>query len=143
MKLIQLSLFLENKPGNLCHACRMLADANINIETMALADTEQFGILRVLVKDWKRAQEVFEQNNVVVRVTEVIAAVVPHQPGGLAGILDIIDAAGLNIEYMYGFNFEREDGAIIVFRFENPDAALHALKAKDVKIIGNVELFGK
>lgn len=143
MKLTQLSVFLENKPGNLCKACRMLADAGINIETMSLADTEQFGILRLLVKDWAKAREVFERNNVVVRKTEVLAAVVPHTPGGLAGILDIIDTAGLNIEYMYGFNFEREGGAIIVFRFDDPDAALQTMQSQGVKIIGNADLFGK
>ncbi|MDR3109447.1 MAG: hypothetical protein LBU65_07145 [Planctomycetaceae bacterium] len=141
MKLTQLSVFLENKPGNLCQTCRMLADAGINIETMALADTEQFGILRVLVKDWQQAKAVFEKNNVVVKMTEVVAAVVPHKPGGLASILEIIDTAGLNIEYMYGFNFGRADGAVIVFRFENPDKAVDALQAKGIKVIGDDELF--
>ena len=103
MKLKQLSLFLENKPGNVRKACRMLADHNINIETLALADTEQFGILRLLVKDWERAKEVLENNGVVVRVSEVVALAVGHRPGGLADILESLEDAGLNIEYMYGF----------------------------------------
>ncbi|HBT77317.1 MAG TPA: amino acid-binding protein [Planctomycetaceae bacterium] len=141
MKLTQLSIFLENKPGHVCRACRMMADAGINIETMSLADTEQFGILRILVKDWQRAKEVYERNNVVVRVTEVVAAVVPHRPGGLADILDVIDGAGLNIEYMYGFSSEREGGAILVFRFDNPDAALQKMESAGVRLIGNAELF--
>ncbi|GHT12006.1 amino acid-binding protein [Planctomycetales bacterium] len=149
MKLKQLSLFLENKPGNVRKACRTLADNNINIETMALADTEQFGILRILVKDWQRAKEVFEKNGVIVRVSDVVALAVGHRPGGLADILDTLDAEGLNIEYMYGF-FQQlghppvpdaKDSAIIVFRFDDPDTAIKKLQERKVRIIGNSELF--
>ena len=147
MKLQQLSLFLENKPGNVRKACRMLADNGINIETLALADTEQFGILRLLVKDWERAKEVLEKNGVVVRVSEVVALFVGHHPGGLADILDAIEDANLNIEYMYGF-FQHigsdnnvSEGAVIVFRFDNPDAAIETLQRKNIRVIGNEELF--
>ena len=158
MKLKQLSLFLENKPGNVRKACRTLADNGINIETMALADTEQFGILRILVKDWERAKEVFESNGVVVRVSDVVALAVGHRPGGLADILDTLDDAGLNIEYMYGFfqhigmngmkqstgtlNTDADDSAIIVFRFDNPDAAVDILTKRNIRVLGSKELFG-
>ena len=148
MKLNQLSLFLENKPGNVRKACRMLADSGINIETMALADTEQFGILRILVKDWQRAKEEFEKNGVIVRVSEVVALVVGHRPGGLADILDALDNACLNIEYMYGFSqrigYEQQvaDSAIIVFRFDNPDVAIETLQKRNIRVIGSEELFG-
>ncbi|MDR3181666.1 MAG: hypothetical protein LBT89_01900 [Planctomycetaceae bacterium] len=149
MKLKQLSLFLENKPGNVRKACRTLADNGINIETMALADTEQFGILRILVKDWERAKEVFEKNGVIVRVSEVVALAVGHRPGGLADILDTLDAEGLNIEYMYGF-FQQfaqtkaadiKDSAVIVFRFDDPDAAVTKLQERKIRILGSNELF--
>ena len=157
MKLKQLSLFLENKPGNVRKACRTLADNGINIETMALADTEQFGILRILVKDWERAKEVFENNGVVVRVSDVVALAVGHRPGGLADILDVLDDANLNIEYMYGFSQriglakngnaiagkDLMDSAIIVFRFNDPETALGALCKRDIRVLGNEELFGK
>ncbi len=142
MKLKQLSLFLENKPGNVRKACRTLAEAGINIETMALADTEQFGILRILVKDWERAKDVFEKHGVVVRVSDVVAVAVDHRPGGLADILDVLDEAGLNIEYMYGF-FQRTGNAIIVFRFDNPDTAITKIQAKGVRVISKKELFGE
>ena len=147
MKLKQLSLFLENKPGNVRKACRMLADHDINIETLALADTEQFGILRLLVKDWERAKEVLENNGVVVRVSEVVALAVGHRPGGLADILESLEDAGLNIEYMYGF-FQHlgagdvSESAIIVFRFDNPDAAIETLQKRSIRILGSEELFG-
>jgi hypothetical protein len=152
MKLKQLSLFLENKPGNVRKACRTLADNGINIETMALADTEQFGILRILVKDWEKAKDVFEKNGVVVRVSEVVALAVGHRPGGLADILDALDAEGLNIEYMYGFFqhlgndkngiTDMQGNAIIVFRFDNPDVAVKKLNDRNIRVIGNQELFG-
>ena len=154
MKLQQLSLFLENKPGNVRKACRMLADNGINIETMALADTEQFGVLRILVKNWERAKEVFENNGVVVRVSEVVALAIGHRPGGLADILDTLDDAGLNIEYMYGFfqhiGYEKRgadstigaDSAIIVFRFDNPDIAIETLQKLGVRVLEGEELFG-
>ena len=151
MKLKQLSLFLENKPGNVRKACRMLADNGINIETLALADTEQFGILRLLVKDWEHAKDVFENNGVVVRVSEVVALAVGHRPGGLANILDTLDDAGLNIEYMYGFfqhighqqqGNDATASAIIVFRFDNPDIAVETLQKRNIRIIGSEELFG-
>ena len=126
----------------------MLADNGINIETMALADTEQFGVLRILVKNWERAKEVFENNGVVVRVSEVVALAVGHRPGGLADILDTLDDAGLNIEYMYGFyqhignEKQGTDGAIIVFRFDNPDVAVKMLQQRDIRVLGSEELFG-
>ncbi len=154
MKLKQLSLFLENKPGHVRKACRTLADCGINIETMALADTEQFGILRILVKEWEKAKETFENHGVVVKVSEVVALAVGHRPGGLADILDILEDANLNIEYMYGFfqqprgmsadcGTDRDGGnATIVFRFDNPDLAIEELLEKNVKIIGNADLFG-
>jgi len=151
MKLKQLSLFLENKPGNVRKACRMLVDNGINIETMALADTEQFGVLRILVKDWERAKEVFEKNGVIVRISDVVALAVGHRPGGLADILDVLDDAGLNIEYMYGFSQriglekcgnDMADSAIIVFRFNDPDVALDTLQQRDIRVLGNKELFG-
>jgi hypothetical protein len=149
MKLKQLSLFLENKPGNVRKACRTLADNGINIETMALADTEQFGILRILVKEWQQAKNVFEQHGVMVRESEVVAVAIEHRPGGLADILDVLDTAGLNIEYMYGFfrhpvNASPDaNTAIIVFRFDNPDAAIQTLQQKGIRVIGNEEVFGK
>lgn len=151
MKLKQLSLFLENKPGNVRKACRTLADSGLNIETMALADTEQFGILRILVKEWDRARQVFEEHGVVVKVSEVVAVAVENRPGGLADILDVLDDAGLNIEYMYGFcqtqgnskSASRPDGcAVIVFRFDNPDLAIEKLGAKGIGILGNDDIFG-
>ena len=141
MKIHQLSMFLENKPGRLSEPCRLLAEADINILTLSVADTQQFGILRLIVRDWEKAKEVLEDSGCVVNVTEVVATEVEDRPGGLASILEIIESAGLNIEYMYAFTFRSGDRAVIVFRFDNPDLAIAALQSKGVNIIGGVELY--
>ena len=141
MKLNQLSVFLENKPGRLSEPCRILAEADINILTLSLADTQQFGIMRLVVKEWEKAKEVLEKAGCVVNVTEVVALEVQDQPGGLESVLKIIEQGDINIEYIYAFTFRRKDKAIIIFRFEEPDTAIEILQSKGVNVIGDVELF--
>ena len=141
MKIHQLSMFLENKPGRLSEPCRILADAGINILTLSLADTQQFGTLRLIVRDWQRAKEALEKSGAVVNITEVVATEVEDTPGGLAHVLESIEAARINIEYMYAFTFRNGDKATLVFRFDKPDAAIEALKAKGINVINDVELY--
>jgi len=141
VKLNQLSVFLENKPGRLSEPCRILAEADINILTLSLADTQQFGIMRLVVKEWEKAKEALEKAGCVVNVTEVVALEVQDQPGGLESVLKIIEQGNINIEYIYAFTFRRKDKAIIIFRFEEPDTAIEILQSKGVNVIGDVELF--
>jgi hypothetical protein len=141
MKIIQLSLFLENKPGTLNEVCRILKDNNINISTLSLADTENYGILRLLIKNYEKAKKILEDAGFMVNTTEVLALPVADHPGGLAYLLDILDAGKVNIEYMYAFSYGKGDKAIMVFRFENPDKALELLSAENVDIIKGIELF--
>lgn len=141
MKIHQLSVFLENKPGCLSAPCRVLADAGINIHTLSLADTKQFGILRLIVRNWAKAKEVLESSGSVVNVAEVLAIEVEDKPGGMAGVLESIERAGLNIEYMYAFTIRRGDKAILVFRFENPEAAIAALAKQGVNVVDSVSLY--
>ena len=141
MKIHQLSLFLENKPGRLSEPCRVLADAGINILTLSLADTQQFGIMRLIVRDWMKAKEVLEKAGFVVNITEVVATEVADKPGGLANVLAIMEGGGVNIEYMYAFTLRSGDKAVLVFRFDNPDAAIQLLKAKNINVVGGVELY--
>lgn len=143
MKLQQISLFLENKPGHLNAICRTLADAKINIVTLSLADTQQFGIVRLIVEEWKKAKEVLEAAGYVVNVREVVAAAVPDRPGGMAEILDIIGKVGVNIEYMYAFTFRHGKEAVLVFRFDNPDRAIEALKSAGRDVLDPVSLFSQ
>ncbi|KPK80647.1 MAG: amino acid-binding protein [Phycisphaerae bacterium SM23_33] len=141
MKLNQLSVFLENKPGRLSHPCKALAEAGINLLTLSLADTQQFGILRLIVRDWEKARDVLTQAGCVVRVTEVVAIEVADRPGGLEEVLKVIEAEGVNIEYMYAFTFRSHDRAVLVFRFDAPDAAIKTLQAKGVNVLQDVELY--
>ena len=143
MKIHQVSVFLENKPGQLRTACDVLAKAGINMVTLSLADTAQFGILRVIVQDWQKAKTVLERAGCVVKITEVLAIEVADKPGGLSQILEIVERAGLNIEYMYAFTEKRGDRAMLVFRFTNPDAALKALQEGGINVVGTVELFSR
>ena len=143
MKIQQVSVFLENKPGQLRTACDVLAKAGLNMVTLSLADTAQFGILRLIVQDSAKAKAVLEKAGYVVKLTEVLALEVADQPGGISRILEIVDAAKLNIEYMYAFTEKRGDRAMLVFRFTNPDQALTILKQDGINPINTVSLFGK
>ena len=141
MKIHQLSLFMENKPGHLSAICRTLAGAEINIVTLALADTQQFGILRLVVEQWERAREVLEQAGFVVNVRQVVAITVDDQPGGMAELLDILGPSGVNIEYMYAFTTRRDGKAVLVFRFDDPDRAIEALQAAGRDVLDPITLF--
>jgi hypothetical protein len=141
MTIKQISLFLENKPGHLGAICRTLADANINIVTLSLADTQKFGIVRLIVEEWERARTILEKAGYIVNVRDVVAAMVRDEPGGMAVLLDVIHAAGVNIEYMYAFAFRRGEEAVLVFRFDDPEKAVFALKAAGLNVLGSVDLF--
>jgi len=143
MKIHQLSVFLENKPGGLTSACKPLAEAGINILTLSLADTQQFGILRLIVRDWEKAKGLLEKAGCVVKVSEVVAIEVPDRPGGLNDVLATIEQLSINVEYMYAFTFRREDKAVLVFRFEDTDKAIKALQSRNVNLVGGVELYDR
>jgi hypothetical protein len=141
MKVNQLSVFLENKPGRLSEPCRVLAKAGINIITLSLADTQQFGILRLIVRDWQKAKAALENAGCVVNVTEVLAVEVEDHPGGLEAVLNLIEQNQINVEYIYALTWRRKDKAIIIFRFENPDTALKLLQARGIHFMESEDLF--
>lgn len=143
MKLKQISLFLENKPGSLTIPCRLLAQAGINILTLSLADTQQFGILRLIVRDWEKAKTVLEQGGCVAKLTEVVAVEVPDRPGGLHEILEIVEQEGINVEYMYAFTLKDKNRGVLVFRFDRPDVAIQVLQAKGINVVNTVELYDR
>lgn len=142
MKIHQLSLFLENRPGATLEPIRLLAAEGVNIRTLMLADTENFGILRMIVSDWRKADRVLKDAGFVVNVTEVLAVEVPDRPGGLGGVLETFQGAPLNIEYMYAFPFGRQDKAVLIFRFDKPDDAIARLQAAGWNVVGSVEVYG-
>lgn len=137
----QLSLFVENTPGSISKVCRILKDNNLSISTLSLADTSEFGILRLLIKDNCKAAQVLTDAGFVVKTADVLPLTVPNRAGGLSEIFDILDKHDLSVEYMYAFTAGNADKAIIVFRFEDPAAALQKISGEAVQLISAEELF--
>ena len=140
MRIRQISIFLENKPGQLSTICRDLADAGINIATLSLADTADFGIVRMIVDDHEKAKSVLAEKGHVVNVREVIAVCVPDRPGGMAEVMQVLDKAGVNIEYSYAFAFHKGEKAVLVFRFSDTNKAESALKVAGYTTLGEDEV---
>lgn len=143
MKIMQLSVFSENKPGHVIGPCRLLARAGVDIRALSLADTQRFGILRMIIPDWEKAKALLEDSGAVVKVTEVVAVEVPDRPGGLAEVLDLFEGTGINIEYMYAFPFVRGEKAVLIFRFDQPDEAIRRLREAGVNVLDGGEAAGQ
>ncbi|OGF49292.1 MAG: acetolactate synthase [Candidatus Firestonebacteria bacterium RIFOXYA2_FULL_40_8] len=131
----QVSIFLENKKGRLLDALKALAKAKINIRALSVADTADYGILRMIVSDVPRSKAALEASGFTVKETEVIAIGVNDQPGGLAKILEVLNNAGLNVEYVYAFAEKHENDAIVVLRTENIELGIKTLTNAKVKIL--------
>ncbi len=143
MKIKQLSLFIENKTGAINSPCKILADAGISISTLSLADTKNYGILRLLVKDWEKALKLLEENQIAAKTTEVVAIEVDHKPGSLSRILAVLDENAVDVEYMYAFAPGFNGKAALIFRFADADAALAKLQhAEGIRIVDGSALFG-
>ena len=141
MKVEQISIFLENKPGGMENVTRILRDANINIRTLAVADTSDFGIVRLIVDQVADANRVLKENGYTVSRTTVVAVEVPDQPGGLHSILEVLAKAGINIEYMYAFVEKSGRNAVMLFRFDNPDAAIDVLLKNNKTVLPGEKLY--
>ncbi len=136
----QLSIFLENRSGRLEEITGILERNDINIRALSLADTSDFGILRLIVNDPDKAEKVLKKNLIAVSINNVVAVVVPDKPGGLHSILIPLRDSGINIEYMYAFLAKHKDDAVIIFRFENPESAVEVLQNAGVTLISSDEL---
>jgi hypothetical protein len=141
MKVEQISIFLENKSGRLAEVTRVLAAAGVNIRALSLADTADFGILRLIVNQNDRAKQALKESGFTVGKTEVVALEVPDRPGGLAQILGTLEGAGINVEYMYAFVQRSGDNAILIFRFDEPDEAIQALTGAGVRVLRGHEVY--
>lgn len=140
MKVTQISVFLENKSGRLADVTHTLSENKVNIRALSIADTIDYGLLRLIVNDPEHATKVLTDGGFTVAKTEVLAIEVPDRPGGLAGIIDILSAKGLNIEYMYAFVGRSGEHAIVIFRIDPVDEAIAALKEGGVRILTGEEL---
>ena len=140
MHIRQISIFLENKRGELSQLCRALADADINIAAMSLADTSDFGIVRMIVDDHEKAKRVISEKGYVVNVREVVAVCVPDRPGGMADVMTAVDGAGVDVEYSYAFAFHRGEKAVLVFRFSDIQAGARSLAEAGYVTLGEDEV---
>jgi hypothetical protein len=141
MRVEQISIFLENKAGRLAEVSRILAEAEINIRALSLADTSDFGILRLIVNQTAKAKEVLKEHGFTVGKTDVVAVEVEDRPGGLHNILDILYKSNVNVEYMYAFVQQSGSNAVIIFRFDNLDEAVRLLQENGIKVIKGEDLY--
>jgi hypothetical protein len=141
MKVEQISIFLENKPGSLEHATRILKEAAINIRTLSLAETSDFGILRLIVNDVEKAHKVLKDSGFRVNKTAVVAVEVPDRPGGLHSIMEVLAREGVNVEYLYAFVEKSGENAVIIFRFDNPEKAIDVLLKNEFTVVPGAKLY--
>lgn len=138
----QISVFLENKAGRLMEVTKTLSEAHINIRALSLADTSDFGILRLIVDDTDKAQSVLKEKGFTIGKTGVVAVEVDDQPGGLQAILEVFQNAGVNVEYMYAFVQKHSENATLIFRLDRTETALDELKNHNIKVLTLAKVCG-
>lgn len=138
MHIDQVSVFLGNHPGRLRHACRLLGDNGVDIKAATIAESKDFGILRLIVDKSDVALKVLHEASFSAECTKVLAVQVADSPGGLAHVLEVIENAGLNIEYMYGFSIRNCEDALMVFRFDDVQKAEVEFDKAGVKTVSHV-----
>ncbi|MCP3892542.1 MAG: ACT domain-containing protein [Desulfobulbaceae bacterium] len=136
----QIAVFLENKSGRLAEITTVLAENDVNIRALSVADTADFGILRLIVDKVEKAKEVLKDNGFTVGKTNVIAVEVEDKTGGLAKVLQCLHEAGINVEYMYAFVNRTGKNAVLIFRFEKMDEAIKTLQDGQFTILSREEI---
>ncbi|MEA3416599.1 MAG: ACT domain-containing protein [Thermodesulfobacteriota bacterium] len=141
MQVEQISIFLENKTGRLAEVTSILSEAGVNIRALSLADTSDFGVLRLIVDNNKKAEEALKSKGFTLNKTRVVAVEVQDKPGGLNKILSLLDKSGVNVEYMYAFVRQSKDNAVMIFRFDNTDEAIKLLKDGGITVIEGSKVY--
>lgn len=141
MAVKQISVFLENKSGRLLDVCRTLGEAGANIRALCVADTSEFGVVRLIVDDPATARETLKERGFVVKETVVIAVEVEDRPGGLAAVIRPLVEQEMNIEYLYCFLEKKEGKAIVVIRVEEAEQAIGALNVANFRVVPPEELY--
>ena len=142
MKVKQISVFLENRSGRLAEVTRVLGDNKLNMRALSLADTSDFGVLRMIIDHPDKAYMVLKEKHYTVQETDVIALEVADQPGGLAGVLETLSQNNVNVEYLYAFP-ERDsvDKAIMIFKFDDVDQAIEVMQANNIKVMDSSRVY--
>lgn len=141
MKVKQISVFLGNKSGRLATVTKVLGENRINIRALSLADTTDYGVLRLIVNDPAKAMQVLKEHDFTVSETEVLAVAIADEPGGLDRVLQILKEPGVNIEYMYAFVGKTREDAVVVIRMDQIDQALELLLKSGVKLLNAEEVY--
>ena len=137
----QISLFLENKPGRLANACRIMAQEGINIRALSVADATDFGILRLIVDNPDLAEEKLKARGVIVSITDVVGIKVPDRPGGLADAMDLLGKEDISVEYMYAFVGKSGDQAMVILRMDDNAKGLEAMKKHNIDFMTPQEVY--
>jgi len=141
MQVEQISVFLENRAGRLAEVSAILAEAGVNIRALSLADTSDFGVLRLIVDNNEKAMETLKIAGFTVGKTNVVAVEVEDRPGGLHKILDVLFKSGINVEYMYAFVQQSGNNAVMIFRFDQTGKAIDVLTENNIKTIDGRTLY--
>ena len=140
MRIKQLSVFLENKAGQLARVTRVLGDNGINIRALSLADTSDFGIIRLIVNDVEKAQSALRASGFICLVNDVTPVEAEDEPGGLARVLEALEGRGINVEYMYAYSEANRGNAALIFRFDDPDTAVQCLQEAGISLLSDFDL---
>ena len=141
MKIKQLSIFLQNRMGSLSKPLEVLTVADVNIRAMCMADTSEFGILRLVVDDPEKGKEALEQNNFLVKMTEIIGVEMNDAPGGLTSVLNMIKDNNIDLEYLYAFTHDKEDKAILLLHTDDIDGLIDILNENHITIVPSEEVY--
>lgn len=141
MSIKQLSVFIENKWGRLAEITKVLGDENINIRAMSVADTSDFGILRMIVDKPDKAVESFQKNNMTLTVTTVIGVGISDKPGAFAKVVQVLTDANIEIEYLYDYNSRNEEELCIILRVNDEDNAVKVLRDNNIKMLSAEQVY--
>ena len=140
MAIKQLTVFVENKPGALVSITETLSKHNINLRALSIAETEEFGILRLIVNDKETAEKILAEEKYLIKITDVVGVKIGDDPGKLSNALKVLDENGINMEYLYAFMARTEKHAYVVIRVENNEAAEAALTSAGFKLITDADI---
>ncbi len=140
MTINQLSIFVENKAGTVAKITKSIADAGVSIRALSVADTQEFGILRLIVSDVEKAKDALNENDCVVSITKVIGVEIPDVAGGLSSVLELMSQNSINVEYLYAFITISGQHAYVVLRVEDNDKAAKILKENGVKLVSQADI---
>lgn len=141
MKIKQLSIFLQNRMGSLSKPLEVLSNANVNIRAMCMADTSEFGILRLVVDNPEKGKDALEENNFLVKITEIIGVEMNDTPGGLTSVLNIIKENQIDLEYLYAFTHEKAGKAILLLHADDINELISALEENNIVIVSADEVY--